>query len=100
MMTFRATVLQPGEKFCTLQSGDLTFWRVDSGGHMEMAPGGPDDEARKGDVDWTLNIDNEDEFHRLADMIYDRLPYEGESYQAAAENVAMAMIKDGWGRQV
>lgn len=35
----------------------------------------------------------------LANSIYDIFPWEGETYQAVAENVAASLIKDGWSRK-
>lgn len=35
-------------------------------------------------------------FDELADVIYDAMPWEGETYQAAAESIAVAVINAGW----
>lgn len=39
------------------------------------------------------------EFDELADLIYDNFPWEGQTYEAVAENVAGELIRRGWKKQ-
>lgn len=41
-------------------------------------------------------ISGNDEYERLVNVIYDAMPWEGETYQAAAESIANAVVKAGW----
>jgi hypothetical protein len=40
------------------------------------------------------------EFNDLSDLIYENFPWEGETYQAVAEQVAAILIGNGWTRKV
>lgn len=39
---------------------------------------------------------NEGNFESLADDIYHVMPWEGETYQAAAESIALYLLRKGW----